>query len=129
MAELVPQRGLPQEVAGLLTRARRVERHDAAETGAKRADHAGKPDGPHREVVVLREHLDQNRALRRVLVPLRHRLECFVRERDDVFLEDRRFILVQPDDEVAVADRLELVQRIEHLEHVERRDVVRIDGK
>ena len=41
---------------------------------ADHAEHAGQPERAHREVVVLREDLDEDRPLRRELVALRHRL-------------------------------------------------------
>ncbi len=127
MSELVPQRRFPQEIAGRLARVRRVERHHAAEARAERADHPGQSERAHGEVVVLGKHLDQNRALRLELILRRHRLQRLVRESDDVFLQDRRFVLVQPHDEIAVADGLELVERIEQAEQVEGDDVVRVD--
>ena len=60
VGQLVPERRLPAE------RSRRpgtrgVERHDAAEAGAERADHAGQPEVAHGEVVVVREDLDEDR--------------------------------------------------------------------
>ena len=70
--QLVPQRRFPLELARR-ARLRRIQRHHAAETGAERADHAGQAHVSHREVVVLRKHLDEDGALRRELVPLSER--------------------------------------------------------
>ncbi len=126
VAELVPERGFPLEVARR-TRLRRVERDHAAETRAQRADHAGQAERPDGEIVVLGEHLDQDGPLRRELVLGRHRAERLVRERDGVFLEDRGFFLAQLDDQIAVANGLELVERVEQAERVERDDIVRVD--
>ena len=62
-------------------RARRVERHHAAEARAERADHAGQADVAHGEVVVTREDLDQNRALRRHVIARAERGERVARQR------------------------------------------------
>ena len=40
---------------------RRVERDDAAEAGAERANHPGQAEVAHGEVVVLRKDLDEDR--------------------------------------------------------------------
>ena len=58
MGEFVPEGRFPLELAR--SGARRIHRHDAAETDAERADHAGHPEGAHREVVVLRELEDMS---------------------------------------------------------------------
>ena len=114
--ELVPERGLPLELAR--PRFRRIHRHDPAEAGAERADHAGQTGVAHGEVVVLRKDLDENRTLRRELVPRRKCLERLMRERNGVLLQHRRFLLVHAHDEIAVADRLELVEHVEHVQQV-----------
>ena len=126
--QLVPQRRRPVEVAGR-ARFRRVERHHAAEAGAERADHAGQPDGAHREVVVLREHLDENRPLRRELILLRERGERLLRERRDVFAHHRRFARMALEDDVAFGRHVELLERVQHLQQVERRLVELVDRK
>ena len=100
-------------------RLRRIERDDAAEAGAEGADNAGQADRAHGEVVVLREHLDEDRPGRLELVLLRQRGERLPapaarRARASPPLRPgcRRTI------EVAVGDRLELVERVEHRERV-----------
>ena len=50
--ELVPERGLPAE-RSRRPRSRRVERHDATEAGAERADHPGQTEVADGEVVVV----------------------------------------------------------------------------
>ena len=64
--------------------------------------------------------------MRRELVARCQGLERLVRQRQRVLLQHRRLVLVHPQDEVAVANRLELVERVQQAEHVERGDVVRI---
>ena len=89
--ELVPQRRAPVELAGR-ARLGRVERDDAAEAGAERADHAGQAERAHREVVVPREHLDQDRPVRREVPALGERGQRLARQRRHVFAHHRRFV-------------------------------------
>ena len=125
MRHLVPQRRRPTELPWR-TRGRRIERDDAPEAGAERTDEARQPDRADREVVVFGEHLDENRARRFELVPLGKRVQRLPREQHDMLTHDARFVRVQADDEVAVTDRLERVDRVEHREQVEGDDVERI---
>ena len=125
VGHLVPQRRLPVELAGTAG-AGRVERHHLAETGAQRPDHAGQAQGPHREVIVLREHLDQNRHLRLHAVAGREVVQRPLAELDHVVLQHRGLVGMEPDDQVALLERLELVEGVEHLQQVEGDDVVRI---
>ena len=126
MRHLVPERGLPRErPAG--TRVRRIKRHDPAEARTERADHAWKPCRAHSEVVVLRENLDENRALRRELVLRRQGLQRLLREWHRILAQDRSFSGIQLQDDVAFADLDELVERIEQCEQVVGDQVVRID--
>ena len=115
--QLVPERRFPLELARR-PRPRRIHRDDAAEAGAERADHAGQADVADREVVVLREDLDEDRALRRELVARRQRAERLLRQRHRVLLQHRRLVLVQPHHDVAVAHGDELVERVHHLQQV-----------
>ena len=91
--QLVPERRLPLELA----RAARCG-ESIVTTRPKQAPSApimpGQADVADREVVVLGKDLDQNRALRRELVPLRQRVERLVRQRQRVVLQDRRLVLV-----------------------------------
>ena len=86
---------------------------------------SGQADRPDGEVVVLREHLDEDRSCRLELVLLRQRVERLARPWHDLLAHHGRFVGVQAHDQIAVADRLELVDRIQHGELVEDEDVVR----
>ena len=105
------------------------DRDHAAETGAERANHPGQSDVSDREVVVAREDLDENRSARRELVASRQRRQRLMGDRHRLILQHRRFVLAEAEDEVAVTDRLELVERIHEPEQIERDDVKGIDGK
>ena len=122
---LVPQRGFPAELPWR-PRARRIERHDAAKAGTERADEAGQADGAHGKVVVLGKHLDENRPCRLELVQLRQRVERLPRQLHHVLAHHSGFVWMQADHEIPVADRLELVDGVEHRELVERHHVVGI---
>ena len=115
MRQLVPQRLAPVEVPGR-PRPRRIECHDTAEAGAECADHARQAYRAHGEVVVLREHLDQDRTGRREVVPLRERGHRFLGERDGMLAHDRGFTGIEAEDQIAVGDGLELVERVEQRE-------------
>jgi hypothetical protein len=61
MRHLVPERRFPAELARR-PRAWRIKRHDTSETRAERAEETWKAERAHGEVVVLREHLDEDGA-------------------------------------------------------------------
>ena len=117
VGQLVPHRRLPVERARR-ARARRVLRDDRAEAGAERADHshqAGRADG---EVVVLREDLDRDRALRVDAVAAAHLGERLRGERPGVEPEHGRLVGVHADGRDVALLRLEPVERVEHLQEV-----------
>src|SRR4030095_5063200 len=72
------------------------------------------------EVVVLREHLDQDWTGRREVVPLRKRGHRVLGERDGMLAHDRGLTGIEAEDQIAVGDGLELVERVEQLQRVER---------
>ena len=79
-------------------------------------------------MVVLREHLDQNRSLRREVVLRRQRLERVLRERHRVLAHHRRLFRVQLEDDVPLADHDELVERVEERQEVVGDDIVRVEA-
>src|SRR4030095_4278827 len=115
----VPQRLAPVEVPGR-PRLWRIERHDTTEAGAECANHAPQAYRADSEVVVLREHLDQDWTGRREVVPLRKSGHRFLGERDGMLAHDRGFTGIEAEDQIAVGDGLELVERVEQLQRVER---------
>ncbi len=115
----------PRELAGR-PRLGRIERDHAAEAGAEGADHAGQPERAHREVVVLGEHLDEDRPLRLELILLGERGERLLRQRHRELAHHRGLVGMQPHDDVALGDGLELVEGVHHLEQVIRDDVERV---
>ena len=125
MRHLVPERRAPVELTGR-PRLGRIERHHATEARAERADHAGQAHVTDREVVVLRKHLDEDRAARTELVAFRERLERLLGKRQHVFAHHRHLVAMQPHDQFAVLDRLELVERVEQREEVIGDHVVRV---
>ncbi|MEZ5288006.1 MAG: hypothetical protein R2712_25070 [Vicinamibacterales bacterium] len=125
VGELVPQRHAPVELARR-PGTRRIQRDHAAEAGAKRTDHAGQADVAHREIVVPREHLDENRALRRELPALAQPGQRLARQRRRVLRHDGCFVRVEAQDHVSFLQRAELVQRVEQAEEVVGDDVVRV---
>ena len=99
---------------------RRIERDHAAEAGAERADHAGQPD-----VRTAKSSCFGNISIR--IGPVGVNWYCFesvasasLRERHRVLAHDRGFLGIEAEDEVAVGDRLELVERVEQREQVVR---------
>ncbi len=125
VGELVPEGRFPLELAG--SRFRRVERHDTAETDTERVEHARQAGDSHREVVVLGKELDEDRSLRRELVARREAVERLMRERNRVLLQQRGLVLLELEDQIAVADGDELVERVQQVEHVLGRLVIRIE--
>ena len=123
---LVPQRRAPVEFTRR-PRLRRVHRHDAAEARAQRAEHAGQAQRADREVVVAREHFDQQRPLRRELPALAERGERLSRQLRHVFPHHRRLFSGHPNHHVAGGDRLEGVELVQHLEQVVGHHVPGID--
>ena len=81
-----------------------------AEAGAERADHAGQAERAHGEVVVLREHLDQDRPARRDAVALATELgERLARQlHRPAPASARTSSGCSLSDQVVVGDRLEL---------------------
>ena len=114
VGELVPQRGLPAERARG-PRPRGIERHNATEARAERANHAGQPQVTNGEVVVVREDLHENRAGRCELVAGRQCRERVLRERNGIFAEDWRLVAMHFQDEIAIANGDELIQLVQHL--------------
>jgi len=127
--ELVPQRGLPRELAWW-SRLRRIERDHAAEAGAERADHAGQPEIAYREVIVYRKDLDENRPLRRELVLRAEHLQRVARQRQRVLPQHRCLVGMHLDGHVAVFDLREAVELIEQHQQVVGHAVetVRVEG-
>jgi hypothetical protein len=72
---------------------------------------------------VLGKHLDENRSRGPELVQLRERLQRLPRKRHHLLPHDGRFVRVQAHDEVAVAERLEGPDGVEHREQIEGHDV------
>ena len=99
-------------------RARRVERHHAAEAGAERPDHAGQADVAHGEVVVLRKDLDQHAPVDRVPVPGGERVERPARQRQRVLAQHRRLVGMQAHRHHAVFHGLEPLEAVEQPEQV-----------
>ena len=120
MRHFVPERRFPLELArrpGF----RGIHRDHAPEADAERAGHAGQPERSDGEVVVLRKNLDQDRALDGETVARGDGLERLPRDPHRVVTEHRRLVLVHlQDDVVARLDRHELVERVHHLQQVER---------
>ena len=125
MGQLVPQRRFPLELArpGF----RRIERDDTPEADAKRIQHARQAGDPHGEIVVLGKELDENRALGRELVARGEAVERLMRQRNRVLLEEGGLVLLEPENQIAVADGDEFVERVQQAEHVVGRLVVRIE--
>ena len=125
MRHLVPQRRHPVEIARW-TGARRVEGDHLPEAGPQRPEHARQPEGAHRKVVVVREHLDEDRRPDRHVVARGQLVERFLGEVQHVPFEDRRLVGMEPHDEVPALDGHELVEVVHHLQQVEGDDVVGI---
>ena len=122
--QLVPQRRFPLNSPG-----GRACGESIVTTRPKHAPSApiipGSADVANGEVVVLREDLDQDRTLRRELVPLDHRRPSpRARARAPESWITGASSLSMRMNEVAVADGDELVQRVHHLEQVVGHDVV-----
>ena len=107
----------------------RIDRHNATEARAERANHAGQPQVTNGEVVVVREDLDENRAGRREVVAGRQRRERVLGERDGIFAEDWRLVAMHFQDEIAIANGDELIQLVQHLEQVVGNPIERIGAK
>ena len=121
--QLVPERSAPIERARR-PGARRVEGDHAAEARAECANHARQPQVPDGEVVVPREHLDEDWPLGLEAIPRRELLQRLLRQRQRILLHHGGFIRVKLHRDVAVRDRDELVERVEQPQQVERDDVV-----
>src|SRR6185503_8012118 len=95
--ELVPQRGLPAELAGFARRGR-VHHHDLAETCAQRALEAGEAHRPYGKVVVLLKDFDEDRTLRREAIAGGECLTRLLGEWNRVGAKDRGFVLRKLED-------------------------------
>ena len=104
--------------------ARRIERDHLPEAGAERADHAGQTQRAHREVVVVREHLDEDGGLDRHVVPRGELVERLLGDVQYVLPQDRRLVGMETDDEIPPLDGHELVEVVHHLQQIEGHDVV-----
>ena len=128
MREFVPERGGPAERARR-TRPRRIERHHASEAGAEGADHPRQPGRAHGEVVVLREHLDQDGPVGREAVAFGERGDRRLRQRLDERRHHRRFVAVELEHEPVSLDRRELLEGVEQGEQVVGDRVVGIEAE
>ena len=128
MRHFVPQGRPPVEIARRAGPGR-VHRDHATKAGAQRTDHPGQPEVSDGEVIVAREHLDQDRALHLQVVARRQGVERLLRQREYVLLEYRRLIGMHAHDNVTTLERLELVEGVHHAQQVERDDVERIVGE
>ena len=106
----------------------RVDRHDAPEADAERAE-AGEPHRAHGEVGVAREDLDPDGPFDAIAVARLELLERLVGIRGQVRLEQRR--LLATDEELQASDALRLVavEAVEQVERVLGPDVVGIAGE
>jgi hypothetical protein len=109
---LVPERRLPAEFAGRVSLGR-VHGHDTSEARAQRADEAGQPERAHGEIVVHREHFDQDRACGFETVARDKRLVRFCAERERVRPQHGGFVFRQLEHEIAGVDHVELRERVE----------------
>ena len=123
--QLVPQGRSPVEHARL-TRVRRIDRHDAAEAGAKRAQQAGQPEVADGEVVVVGEDLDEDWTGRIDAVESRQLRQSLRRQRHHVRPQHRRLGGIETDGQLPRLDRGELVERVEQRQEIERDDVVAV---
>ena len=115
--QFVPQRRRPVERAGR-ARLRGIHRDDAAEAGAEGANHPGQACGADREVVVTREDLDEDRALRRELIPRGEIGERLFGQRHQVWLQHRHLLLVEANGQVLAGHGDELVERVHQAQQV-----------
>jgi hypothetical protein len=125
---LVPERGLPVEIAWR-PRARRVEGDHAAEAGAEGAEEARQAQGADGEVVVFREDLDEDGPPRFEAVARGHLRHGVLHHGHGVVPERRSLVWIELDRHGSGLDRLEPVQRVEHLQQVVRDEVVRVGSK
>jgi hypothetical protein len=65
------------------------------------------------EVVVLREHLDQDGSLWCEAVPFDQRGKGLLGKRDCLLAHHRDFVRMELEDQIAILDGLELVERVQ----------------